>query len=193
MRRMLIVVTAAAVVMTLGPLSTHAYADRAVARDAVHDVVMGEDELVEGGPAPDQAQADIVRTVVRHGARRLVIKVKVQDLTFGRFRAVYASVRTHRAEHDLTVFALDKVKDFTFSSSRGVPCPGRRMSYSVRKDTVTMSVPRRCLSNAEWVRVGTLLSTSEAGGGRVTYADDGLLAGRIKVTGVAHGARVYAG
>ena len=146
--------------LTIPTAATAAVApvSRVVLDDPTGDVwAIGEGENAEWVSAGDVPTADVVRAVVRHGRHNVVVRmtftnlrrVEPQDysamiVSSRRFGAVFVSAgpRRWKGRHQLVNGNFATVK-----------CP--RLSHSIDYDTeqVTMSVPRGCLGEPNWVRV----------------------------------------
>lgn len=131
---------------------------RVVLDDPAGDVwAVGEGENAEWVSAGDVPGADVVRAVVRHGPRMVVVKMIFTDLRrvepqhytaviVGRPRSGAAFVSTGpgrwRGRHQMVNGNFAPMK-----------CPGLGHSINYDTERVTISVPRRCLGRPRWVRV----------------------------------------
>ena len=131
---------------------------RVVLDDPTGDVwAIGEGENAEPVSAGDVPTADVVRAVVRHGRRNVLVRmtftnlrrVEPQDysamiVSRRRFGAVFVSAgpRRWKGRHQLVNGNFATVK-----------CPGLTHSIDYDTEQVTMSVPRGCLGRPSWVRV----------------------------------------
>ena len=159
------VLLAAALTLPLSALTIPAAASaaaapvsRVVLDDPTGDVwAIGEGESAEWVSAGNVPTADVVRAVVRHGRRNVLVRMtftnlrRVEPQGFSamivsrrRFGAVFVSAgpRQWKGRHELVNGNFATVK-----------CP--RLNHRIDYDTeqVTISVPRGCLGRPNWVRV----------------------------------------
>lgn len=133
-----------------------------------------EEETVE--PAGTQPNVDLTRTSVTHGASRLVVKARYADLERSTYRFFFfAELRTNEGlRRDLWVETTMRWSgDSALFGRRGeTRCRGLRHDIDYAADTVTLSVPRDCLSKPRWVqaRVGAF-AFAEDGEGNDAYLD----------------------
>jgi hypothetical protein len=131
---------------------------RVVLDDPAGDVwAIGEGENAEWVSAGDLPTADVVRAVVRHGRRNVLVRMTFTNLrrvepqyytamiiTPRQLRAVFVSAGPRRwgGRHQLVNGNFGTVK-----------CP--RLNHSIDYDTeqISMSIPRSCLGQPNWVRV----------------------------------------
>lgn len=164
MRHAAVLLTALCLVTT--PLATagSAGAETWSRGDARGDVVLvpADEDATEVTPAPTNAAADITRISVRHDARRVVVTLRVRDLRPG---GILGSVRVLTRDRDLTFGSVhtDELRA-TFlentteeGSGEEVECRGDRMSVQPRHGRVRVVIPRSCLGDPRWVRVGAVL------------------------------------
>ncbi|WP_203336493.1 hypothetical protein [Nocardioides limicola] len=143
-------------------------------------------------PAPRVTQGDIVRTTFKHTGNAVVVRVKFRSL----------SRRGDHGEHQvriLTDTGLDRrvsvladptnwsgTMRFTTHRNRTLHCAvHHRIRYA--RDVVRFRIPRSCLDDPSWVRLGSRTSWSAKG---VHYSDDALLdgaeAGHIRLSRRVH-------
>ncbi|MBM7519838.1 hypothetical protein [Nocardioides nitrophenolicus] len=165
-------------------LAAPAHADRWTYDDAAGDVThMAVTETsLSVETAPEQANGDITQVVVDHGRKRVTILVRTRTAITGAFGAsVDLRTRGHyfvltwmRAPGvggvELMDFKAKKEKDMV------VKCPGLKRKLVAERTTLRLSVPRSCLDDPRWVRVGVSLSTFGMFTGQ-SYDDDGLRTG----------------
>ena len=173
--------TAASMVVLLG--ATAATADTARHGDRRHDVAS------EQGAAPRAADPDITRVTGRHGAHRLVSRVTARnvsrDTAMGR-----SKVATRRGGFNLFSVLDEPVTVIQPAGPpREVRCPGLRTRRNVARDTVVVSVPRRCLGNPRWVRAGAVLYTPHPDVDHMRV-DDGF-SDRTRLTHLSTSRRLY--
>jgi hypothetical protein len=143
-------------VALLTPAAAHA--EKVVTEDAVGDAVTLVDEsadLDEAIPAPDHEGADVVRTAVAHGAKRLRVSVAFRALERDPFQFIVIRVRTPRGNYEVLVERLGGKPITTID--RGpttVDCDGLGAKVDLPADTVTASLPTSCLDAPRWVQVG---------------------------------------
>ncbi len=168
--------------VALAPLPAHA--DAVTTRDADHDVaaVDLDGDRPQSRPQPGRAEGDIVWMRVNHGAGAVRIRLRTAQLTrdSGQTTVPVFALRTNegrRAELSLFVDAgrWQGQRVWTVNDRRRT-CRGLSSHIDYRAGTVEVKVPRRCLSNPRWVRVGGgigIFSDSQL------YADDANQAGRV--------------
>jgi hypothetical protein len=106
-----------------------------------------------------QAQPDVVRFVADHRARRVNVFARYRDITAAGTRlhqvryVTNEGVRRHLtlATHNGRVIVRELSRD---SDGRKVACRGIRHNIDYAANTVSISVPRACLSAPRNVRVG---------------------------------------
>lgn len=139
---------------------TAAHAGKSVHRDAVGDVVSLsiEDESEELTPAPDQKRGDVTRTVANHRAKRVVFKVKMRELPRrASMHGVSTRIVTKQRSYSLDIFRVPGFgKDAILSTRRGkvIECEGLSHTRNDKRRTISFSVPRSCIGNPRWVRLG---------------------------------------
>jgi hypothetical protein len=69
------------------------------------------------------------------------------------------------------MYGLNELQNF-----RGVACPGLYHSLDHGHDALTITIPRRCLENPQWIRVGSFSEAWEKNG-VITTIDNGQLDG----------------
>lgn len=153
---------AVTVTATLLPAATASAATLA-APDTVGDVWKSTFDPETGAetvePAGSQVNVDLVRTVVKHTDRRVVVVLRYADLARSTNRFfVYTQVRTNEGvKRDLGIDATMRWGGDAFlMGPRGeVRCDGLRHSVDYDADVATVSAPRSCLSNPRWVQTRT--------------------------------------
>jgi len=136
-----------------------------------------ESETIE--PANSGLNVDVVRTVVKHTAQRLVITARYDELRKSENRfALYAKVRTNegvKREVGVETFSRWGGTPF-FGKPNGdeVRCKGLSHAIDYATNTVSVSVPRTCLSGPRWVQAATgALGFPDVAGSMTTYLDNG--------------------
>ena len=109
---------------------------------------------VAGSPV----NADLVRTTIRHNARRLAFTFGYADLrrAENRFLAA-AQVKTNEGvRREIGVETVSRERwggtSYFGSPKRELRCRGLRFDIDYSADTVSVSVPRSCLSGPRWVQ-----------------------------------------
>jgi hypothetical protein len=149
----------AALTATALLVPTAAHAGKSVHRDAVGDVVSMsmEDESEELTPAPDQKRGDVTRTVANHRAKRVTFKVKMRELPRrASMHGISTRIITKQRSYSLDIFRPGFGKDAILSTRRGkvIECEGLSHARNDKRRTVSFSVPRSCLGDPRWVRLG---------------------------------------
>lgn len=172
-----------------------AQADVAGHRDRTGDVrtrPLGLSAPVESTAAPRMARADITRIRVDHGARQVRLTLTLRNLAkVGGETWFHATVRTDRDERQVAFRTAPGLRDGSrvlFRDGRGNPlaCRGLGRSVSYSTNTATISVPRRCLANPDYVRV---LATVELRENHRIYEDAAYTSGADQR--LVYGPRVY--
>ncbi|GAA5119969.1 hypothetical protein GCM10023339_34640 [Alloalcanivorax gelatiniphagus] len=143
-----------------------AHAERLTIEDAVADAQTIRSDFDEEvfTPAPEHTAADITRTVVMNGARRLQVRVLFRDLERTFPSAAYVKVRTPGWRFDIQTSrnALEADIQLTRRQRRDlVECRGLRSRVDGAEDQLTISVPSACIGNPAWVQVGVLSLLAE--------------------------------
>lgn len=148
-------------VAVLASLAAPAHAESETVRDKRHDVQalsMADDPESEPTltPAPGVADPDIVRTHINHRRNRLVVRMKLrQAQARPHMQVAYVRTKEHRFEIISTVGAgFPKSVDIMRGNGRAVSCDGADVTYNRDLGLLTTVVPRSCLSDPRWVRVG---------------------------------------
>lgn len=172
--------TAALTVGLLAGTAGVADADVLAVTDPRGDVVSFAGESETQTPEPGVRNGDILRTVLRHGTSRISVRVKFAELLrVGDFRSDVVRVVTNEGvRRNVVVEAGPGVWRGTAEMARPngahVDCA---VSHTIDYDlnVVTVSFPRRCVSDPRWVQLGA--GAVWAGGDFKVFADDGLKAG----------------
>ena len=141
-------------------------------------------------PVPDEVRGDIVATKVRFARRAVWIRYHLQDLTTtgnGNFQVI--GLRSDRRERTIELDAFPGHWEgravVTNTRAQAVGClVNHRIDYD--RNRISLRVPRSCLGNASWVRVGirtTVASTTNV------YVDDARAAGYSPT--LVYGRRVH--
>ena len=174
-------------------LPTAVHAEELVIDDAVADVVTvgptqeGQGDLANLVPTPDNLTVDVVRTVVRHDARRLRVRVDLREL--GRERQYFAvlRVRTPTGTFEVEAEHLARRPEADLTGRVGhVECPRLRAVSDRASSRATVTVPASCLGDPRWVRVGvgvavlTTATTAEGVEEVAILADDAQRVGDVR-------------
>lgn len=173
-------VVAAAALLPLVPSAAHA--DKYVYADPSGDVLKLVDPQVgTTEPAPGRVEGDIVRSSVRHKARRVLVTMRFQELTREGIGQLFGyGIRTAKMTRYVTVDTGPghwggKVT-VTKPNGKKVRCNVTR-TIDYASNTAAVSVPRACIGKPRWVkasmREGSFVSESEI------YFDDALISGKL--------------
>lgn len=173
-------VVSAVTLVSLAPTAAHA--DKLVRVDASHDVVKyaQTSQTVQ----PDRTEGDIVRSVVRHTAKRVVMTMSFAELTptgIGAFNVFMIKTPTMTRTVALqTIPGYWDGRAFFYKGVAGhaATCLGIRHKLDYTANTATVSVPRRCLHNPKWVKVA--MQHNDSPTNYDTYMDDALTDGRME-------------
>lgn len=215
--------------LLLAPAAAHA--EKVVFDDAVGDAVsvnLADGLLTTSGapatdapsfvPAPDEAGADVTRTVVALGRTRLAVTMHFRDLVLSPGgHSVDLPLYTPGAQYDLSVgrepgrrahvdlfppFDVMPVSAADAAQQRGAArpgeCRGERVRYDFEADVVSVSVPTACLGTPRWVQVGvavTRFAITPQPDGSVNFAvlaDDGF-SDTVSMDDVGRSTRVHRG
>ena len=151
-------VAAATAALTIVPLTA------ANAQTWRHTDTTGDVQSVVGDadptPAPDAVDPDATSVRVSHGPGKVTIRTQYQDLAKASdgFYAFFFQLRTNeRVNRQLEVDAGPGMwrGQLSFGSPRKkLHCRGLARSIDYTANTVTVTVPRSCLSNPRWVQIG---------------------------------------
>lgn len=177
--RSTLIAAAAAFCLTAG-VAPSAYADTLVREDAPRDVVRLE--LSGGGEpqierAPRKFDPDVRRVAVDHRDRFLLVRVKYAGLDRRVWRGENVTVRTSGGRVLMAMaFVIEKGRWQGFTSLEDVDlentpdCRALRHHFDYGANVGTWSIPRSCLGNPRWVRVGVSASRGAPRG--PVYLDD---------------------
>ncbi|MCW2739416.1 hypothetical protein [Nocardioides sp.] len=195
----------AALVPAVLLLPAAAHAEKVVTEDAVGDSLQYTVEPDSGNdvfvPAPEDTSADVMRTVVAHGDRRLAITVHVADLRRTDYFSAFARVATPLGSYGVDVSRERGSRTHAVlgrGPSRDVECRGLRARIDEAADTVTMTLPTSCIGAPRWVQVGVGVVTFEMPTDPdqaeiVLMADDGHRDGVIRENSIGKGSKVRRG
>lgn len=133
-----------------------AHAQNLTISDGAGDVWVAGIDNDGFAPAPGSKHADVRRIVVKHAAKKIVVRAKLTELTRqGALVGLLGQFRTNTGlRRDATLFGeVDKRKgrtEFTTRRGRQLDCAmTHKIGYT--RNTMTMGVPRSCLKNPRWV------------------------------------------
>lgn len=132
---------------------------RVVLKDPAGDVwAIGDGENDQWVSAGDIPTADVVRAVVRHGHRFVVVK-----MTFTNLRRVepqyYSAMVLSRRQYGAVFVSAGprqwggrhQLVDGRFAN---VKCPRLRHAIDYDTEQITMSIPRPCIGRPRWIKAG---------------------------------------
>lgn len=200
-RRAAVTAAVAALSLTAAPAFAATYADADAKGDGTVERCTGpggQNCTVEVDPAV--ANGDIVRTAVDHRARTVVIRTRYRALNpTADTRLELVSLRTNEGvKRDVTVVLARRAARsrvlMTRPNGQIVQCRGLSQVTDYAAETIKVVVPRACVSQPRWVRVG---AAYVAFGGseteRTTFVDDGLLDGRLDENALTLSPRIRRG
>ncbi len=170
--------TAAA--LAAAPLPAHAAS--ITTSDAARDVVSQADDQGPTQPEPLRAEGDVLSMRVTHGNRAVRIRLQAAQLTRDpqQTMAHVFALRTNEGRRaDLSIYVDGsrwQGQRWWTVDGRERSCRDVRTHIDYQAETVTATVPRRCLSNPRWVRVGGGIGVDSDSR---LYADDVSRAGTI--------------
>ncbi|KQZ70077.1 hypothetical protein ASD66_10385 [Nocardioides sp. Root151] len=192
---------ATTVCLTAGTISS-AHAEKVVHRDARGDVLKvhwndSEDDALT--PAPNAQDSDIIRTVVDHRHDNLFVTMVFRDLRGSSALQAFgiAVLTDDNLRRDVFVSRDRRTgaqgeKEMTTRAGTTVKCPRLAIRIDYTAKAVRFRVPRSCLGNPRWVRVGAA-SIRIVNSTETFYLDDAILTGKYRDAGPAYGARVHRG
>jgi hypothetical protein len=171
-------VTAGLTVAAAGP----ATAQSLTHLDQRGDVQSISMESEEQSPAPNVKNGDIVRTAIHHRQHRIAVRIKFAQLRRVGFRGDFVRVVTNEGvRRDVMAFAGPGMwrgeAEMTRPNGKPVECD-IRLGIDYDKNVVTMSFPRKCVSDPRWVRVGVGSFWSK-GETEEAYMDDAQRDGKV--------------
>ncbi len=150
---------AAAVATTLAVAllaAAPAHAGRLTVHDPVDDMWVVAEGSTEPAPAPGTAIGDFIRTSFRHSGARVVVKAKFVELQpAGKRTRLWVLMRDQ--DRRKTWALVETTRKDRHGSARLMTNRGGDIECKVRysvdfaKNTMTVSVPRRCLDNPRYL------------------------------------------
>jgi hypothetical protein len=176
LRSAVLALTAAAVVLA----PTTALADTLSKADTSGDVLKASGPS-GGAVDPTRAIGDITRTVITHGPSNVKVKVFFRDLQKVGKIVTIIPVKTDKGYRRFEIVAGPGKYYGTVTvrnaKDKKVTCKTTR-TIDYAANTALLVVPRKCLSNPRWVRVGAgVLSTQD--GFQTIYGDDARTNGTV--------------
>ncbi|HSJ19223.1 MAG TPA: hypothetical protein VK964_01495 [Nocardioidaceae bacterium] len=126
--------------------------------DARGDVTAYSMQTEEEAPAPNVKNGDIVRTALHHRQHRIAVRIKFVDLRRVGFRGDGIRVVTNEGvRREVTTFASPGMwrgeAEMMRPNGNPVDCD-IKLGMDYDKNVVTVSFPRKCVSDPRWVRIG---------------------------------------
>jgi hypothetical protein len=186
--------TVAVLATGLALTSAAAGADTRYDTDRTDDVSVFLPSAETAVPAPGQVNGDVLRARLWHSSTRMGVKVVFKDLArTGALRGDFLRLVTKEGvKREVDVLAAPG----SWAGRAEMDRPnGDRVRCAVAHhtdyaaDVVTISVPRSCLSNPRWVRMGYGAITSPDGA--TMYVDDALRDGDVDPDTVTLSGRIY--
>lgn len=130
---------------------------RSSTSDASGDVLVGghttDPDAV--APAPRNSITDIVRTTVEHGADEVTVTAEFRGLRPRQYLDLTTLVTTDRTGSRLptqaTALAYRGQTSVDVYEADGSRCPGAAVDVDFDTNTVTMTLPRSCLGEPQWI------------------------------------------
>lgn len=144
-------------------LAPAAHAEKVVHNDARGDVLSRTWDAGTGTnettPAPEETDGDILRTVVDHRLRKVILTVKFAELRRVDPVVHFVALKTNESlERDVIVIPTAENPQgrvvFTNGGGSNLRCVGLERHIDHTANTLRLEVPRTCLSAPRWVRVG---------------------------------------
>lgn len=162
-------------------LAAPAQADRWTYDDVVGDVtqLVETDTSLSVESVPERANGDIVQVAVEHRRSKVVIDIRTRTRITGAF---IAGIELRTRGHHFALMWMrapgansTELMDFN-SKDLTVRCRDLKRRLVAGRTAIRLSVPRTCLDDPRWVRVGATLSTFDLLTGQ-SMDDDGLRTG----------------
>ena len=172
---------AAATVALVVP-SGSALADTVVRKDQAGDVSKSVGDTTT--PDPSRKNGDITRSVIKHQGSSVRVKIKHRDLVRSGNIITVVSVRSSKGKKAQRTFSIVAVPGgyagkvlVENAKEKTVSCRTKH-TISYRKNTTELVIPRSCLGNPKWVKVGigVITATKDL---ETAYADDARTSGTV--------------
>jgi hypothetical protein len=187
------ILVAAAAAVPLIPSA--AQADTYRHSDVAGDVVSFTGASETPTPAPDRANGDVIASTVKHTRTKVIAQMTYRDLANADgFNGHFFRIKSNKMRRDVTVVTASGIKPqvvVTKPNGKKATCNVKRsVDYSLH--TVTVTVPRSCLGNPRWVKVGMAsVFMTGVGNDDTQYVDDALLSGGVPSTGPTYSPKVF--
>ena len=181
MRRHTLALTAAAALVVGAPATASAqtWQHDDPAGDVYHSHYDDNTEEETEAIDPSVTEGDVVHTTVAHNPRKIVVTTRYRELTAptGEADAMYfVLVKTNEKVRRVVTVAADvdhprgvaRLQKYDGHRAR---CRGLARSIDYTANTVTISVPRSCVSKPRWVRVAAANVRSQADADYTTFDD----------------------
>lgn len=154
--RSAMLVTTAAIVLA----PTAAHADRYTHADSTEDVLSGpvSSDSNPATPEADRTNGDVISSRVIHKDRRVILRMRYRDLAGNdEINSHLFVIRTSKMKRYVSLVAGAGFRGGKVVVSRP---NGKRVKCGVKRkidytaNTATVKVPRSCLDNPRWVKVG---------------------------------------
>lgn len=151
--RSLVAVATAALVL----VPSAAHADTYRHTDATGDVAANVGQSDSYTPAPDRVVGDVVASTIKHKKRTVILQLAYRDLVNdAEYDEHVFFVRTNKMTRTVRLFASSSNpggRAIMFKGRKKVSCHVRRhIDYTL--NTAAVVIPRSCLGQPRWVKVG---------------------------------------
>lgn len=132
--------------------------------DAVRDVVLTDGDGSRSAPA--NKTADITSFTVAHTAKKVVVKIRLRDLSDNEPFAVLQVRAAGSSERFMATWIREQDHDerlYLVHEATMVECASLKARASFDDDLLTISMNRSCLGSPAWVRVGGMTGVNGHG------------------------------
>lgn len=131
---------------------------------------------------PALAEPDVLRVVGTHAPRKVKVFATYADLTAANGRLHILRVVTNEGVRRRVELGTEDGRVVTKGlyadrTGRKVACAGLGHKVDYAANTVSLSIPRGCLSKPRWVRIGFGTLAEHVADATGSYADDAILSG----------------
>ena len=145
-----------------------ASADKAVHRDARHDVV-AFNRSGEISPRPGARDPDIVRAVVRHREYGVTMRFRFREFRAPAQRGFLGRILTPTSRYRFAGLILSGDQDVALTrNDRYIDCPNLTFKFAFKRDFFRTRIPRHCLGSPRWIKVGIVMNRQNS----ITLLDD---------------------